>query len=331
VWKSIRILLLSVILAGLLYFVSPANALDMTAMSVNITVTVSPLVAPTITNDGGASLVAANSARLNGEVTSTGNENPLVTIFIGTTDGGNTPALWDDNVSLGAKALGTFYYDATGLAPTTTYYYTMRAVNTGGTAWALTSENFTTPAAFAIPGSLVLTDFGAITIGANWTRGAGTVYTMLRVSRTIYPTTPTEGELFVYTDLESANSTGYSLDTNAYYVSAWGFAADNVTYTPTYATATIGGGAMTAIATAITGAITTLTGYIPAFISLFLMFGLTILGFWHRDKIILILAGLIFIAYGFDYWPISHFFSIFIVVSGIAIFAKGFIQKKAKE
>lgn len=51
-----------------------------------------PIQAPTVTNSTGASNVTHNSARLNGEVTSTGGENPTAHIYWGATDGVTTPS-----------------------------------------------------------------------------------------------------------------------------------------------------------------------------------------------------------------------------------------------
>ncbi|MBE3140043.1 MAG: hypothetical protein IMZ53_05610 [Thermoplasmata archaeon] len=276
--------------------------------SADVTVTYSIIVTPpTVTNGIGATLVAATTARLNGEVTNTGNENPTVDVFYGLTDGGTNPVAWDDTYSLGIVALGTCFIDVSGLLPTNLYYYRMRATNGGGVDWADSTANFTTPAIFDAPAGLTLTDLGAITIGANWTKGAGTTYTMLRVSRGDYPILPTEGELFYYGDAETANSTGYSLDTNGYYVSAWGYLADNVTYTGTYITATIGGGAMTAIATALTAIATTLTSTVASLISLLIVVLITALAFWanrpglkpkQRSPFLLLIACPVDLIYG---------------------------------
>lgn len=100
--------------------------------------------APSVTNDG-ATNVTNDDARLNGTIDDTGGENPTVTVFWGKSDGGTNPASWSDNASLGAKGLGTFYYDLSGLDPETLYYFTFRAVNGGGTDWS-SSDNFTTSA-----------------------------------------------------------------------------------------------------------------------------------------------------------------------------------------
>ncbi len=103
-----------------------------------------PPTMPTITNASSASNIASTSARLNGEITSTGNENPTVTVYYGTTDGGTIPGNWTNHVDLGSKGLGTFYTDIPGLIPNTPYYYRCYATNSAGSDWADTSAQFTT-------------------------------------------------------------------------------------------------------------------------------------------------------------------------------------------
>jgi hypothetical protein len=100
--------------------------------------------APAVTNSIGASDVTSNTATLNGEVTSTGGENPTVHICWGTTDGGTTAASWTHDENLGVKGTGAFQKDITGLNPGTTYYYRCYATNSAGTAWAATATSFTT-------------------------------------------------------------------------------------------------------------------------------------------------------------------------------------------
>ncbi len=101
-------------------------------------------VAPTITNEGGASSVTRNAARLNGNLTSTGNATTDVTVYWGTADGGTTPGSWDNNVPLGAKPEGSLYTDISSLTASTLYYYRCFAQNTAGSAWASATDSFTT-------------------------------------------------------------------------------------------------------------------------------------------------------------------------------------------
>jgi len=98
-------------------------------------------VTPTVTNSGGASDVTSTTARLNGEVTDTGGENPTVHIYWGTTDGGT--GSWDNDVNLGAKEAGAFYTDISGLTHGTKYYYRCYATNAAGSDWADSTASFT--------------------------------------------------------------------------------------------------------------------------------------------------------------------------------------------
>jgi hypothetical protein len=99
---------------------------------------------PTITNGIGATSVTSNSARLNGEITSAGNQNPAVTIYYGTTDGGKDVDLWSNHSDLGTKGLGTFYADVSSLTQGTHYYYRCYASNSAGSNWADTTAEFDT-------------------------------------------------------------------------------------------------------------------------------------------------------------------------------------------
>jgi hypothetical protein len=91
-----------------------------------------------------ASNITSFSATLAGQVTSTGDETPFVTLFYGTNNGGVNAAAWSNNVSLSYQA-GNFAQTVSGLTPGRTYFFTARAVNFAGTAWASPSLSFVTP------------------------------------------------------------------------------------------------------------------------------------------------------------------------------------------
>jgi hypothetical protein len=278
---------------GLYLSISPAIALDMFPMSVNITITVSPLVPPIVTNDGGASNVLDVSARLNGEIPDTGNENPAGTVFYGASDGGTTPALWSDNVSLGIIGLGTFYSDVSGLSASTTYFYRMFAANSAGSDWADSTANFTTIGGVLRPPSgLTLTDLGGFTVTANWTTGTSSNYTLLRISRRSFPSTNVTDEFLYYGSGESCNITGWPLDTQVLYVSAWGVASNNATFSSSYETASIGGEGMTGIADAINNVAGTITIF-QGILLLLPLIGFSVLAFWKENHILfMITAGI---------------------------------------
>ncbi len=110
-------------------------------ISVNVT---SGVTNPVVTNSTGASNITHNSARLNGEVTYTGGEDPTVHIYWGDNDAGTVSANWDHNENLGEKGLVTFYKDISGLNPSTPYYYRCYASNSAGSDWADSTASFTT-------------------------------------------------------------------------------------------------------------------------------------------------------------------------------------------
>ena len=106
---------------------------------------------PTVTNSTGASNVTTSAARLNGEVTDNGGEDPTVDIYWGDNDGGVTPGNWDYVENLGIKGIGTFYKDISNLSPNTTYYYRCYATNSAGSDWANSSASFTTTVSVTAP------------------------------------------------------------------------------------------------------------------------------------------------------------------------------------
>lgn len=115
------------------------------------TIAISP---PSVENRG-TSGVTGSSAEISGEVTESGNDAPVVTVFWGTIDGGTNAAAWTSSRELGPDA-GDFSTLLQNLSPLTTYYYTARAVNAAGTAWASPSRSFTTGS--ATPSSIIINE-----------------------------------------------------------------------------------------------------------------------------------------------------------------------------
>ena len=111
------------------------------------TFTTTTVMAPSVDNRPVGSLTSI-SAALRGEVTNTGSQDPEVTLYYGTSDGLNNPAAWDASIPVGVES-GNFSRFVSDLTPNTTYFYTSRATNSAGTAWAPSSETFTTPGAVA--------------------------------------------------------------------------------------------------------------------------------------------------------------------------------------
>lgn len=127
-----------------LTFAKPAaNSTGIYAVSGLLT---SLVTLPVVTNSP-ASSILDTSATLNGQVVSTGDEPPNITIFYGPFNGGPTPGAWSNSIALSYQT-GAFSASVTGLVPTTTYFFTARAVNSAGTIWATPSRSFITPTPF---------------------------------------------------------------------------------------------------------------------------------------------------------------------------------------
>src|SRR3989344_6758891 len=135
--------------------------------------------APTITISA-VSLVESTTATLNGNVTATGGENPTVTVYWGDNDGGQ--GTWDNNATpptspAQPQGVDVFLQNVTGLSPGTTYYFSAKATNSGGTGWPAVSLSFLTKS--DVPGTPILTVDSASQITATLTSDsnpAGTEY-----------------------------------------------------------------------------------------------------------------------------------------------------------
>lgn len=91
-----------------------------------------------------ASSVTQSTALLRGSVTDIGEAAPSITIFFGPEDGGTNPQAWQSSVSLPGTQSASFSASISALTNATTYYYTARAINSGGTSWATPSLSFET-------------------------------------------------------------------------------------------------------------------------------------------------------------------------------------------
>ena len=107
------------------------------------TTTASPTIASIAIN---SATYSTTSATLSGNITSTGGDNPTVTIYWDTTNrnhgtwaNGDTP-----DSPAQPQGVGAFTYDVTGLTPNTTYYFIAKAVNSAGTSYPVASKSFHT-------------------------------------------------------------------------------------------------------------------------------------------------------------------------------------------
>ena len=91
-----------------------------------------------------ASYITSHSARVYGQITDTGGEDPQVTLYWGEQDRGTDAAAWDHAVALGGHAEGSLHSDLTNLDANTTYYYRFLAHNVAGDQWTEQTQRFTT-------------------------------------------------------------------------------------------------------------------------------------------------------------------------------------------
>jgi len=321
------------------YFLITTHAMDDSTWS-----TADGTVTASDTTDIGAPGVAMNaasgvtndSAQLNATITDDGGDFCNGTFFWGTVDGGQTDN-WTNTANQTGLSAGAINYSISGtLLSATTYYGNIRIINGADTAWG-TSINWTTSNITAIypPSSFTLTDMGAISVLAEWVKGLNSTYTMIRMSRADYPVAITDGELFAYNDNVTANVTGFDLDVNDFFFTAWGFAADNVTYSGNVSQATIGGESMDDLADAMEGIGDTIeagvsinmTGITELVIVVAVMLGLASLAYWRGDKPLFLLSGCGFLIYGFSYGSTSLWFSIIMVGAGFFLCIRAFTKK----
>jgi hypothetical protein len=116
--------------------------------------------------------ITSRTASLNGEVTSTGGENPTVRIYWGATDGGASTASWTNVVNLGARGLGAYSTPVSSLTTSTLYYFRAHAQNSAGGTWAPAAASFTTRSGLPDAPTVSLSAATSITQNAARLNGA---------------------------------------------------------------------------------------------------------------------------------------------------------------
>lgn len=95
-----------------------------------------------------ATSVTKTTATLNGSIINYGALTPTVTVYWGTTDGGQVVGNWTNSSAPTSPAQpqgsGAFYKDITDLSENTTYYFSAKVVDSSGTGWPSASLQFTT-------------------------------------------------------------------------------------------------------------------------------------------------------------------------------------------
>ena len=121
----------------------PENPGDREQVILSLTVNA---IAPTITTLS-ASSIETTKASFDGNVTNTGGDAPDVRIYYGLSDGGTSASTWSFVKEIGKKG-GEFGEIIGDLAPSTTYYYRVRAYNSASTdgVWASNTISFSTQA-----------------------------------------------------------------------------------------------------------------------------------------------------------------------------------------
>ena len=125
--------------------------------------------------------MGATSANFEGNVTSTGGEDPKVVIYYGPSDGGNTATSWASSLNIGNQPAGVFSIKIGDIDPSSTYHYRVRASNSADPngVWTSSSQRFTTSAsaqAIAANGALTNATGTSASLSAKITSfGTGTV------------------------------------------------------------------------------------------------------------------------------------------------------------
>jgi hypothetical protein len=169
-------------------------------------------------------------------------------------------------------------------------------------------------------------DFTATYISDNcvrldWTMGIYAENTTIRAKFWEYPNDNADGYLVFDGSGTTSNDTALHFDVllGTVYYRAW---SENATgsYSVEYADAELENPHVITIASVF--------NQLPL---LLMLAGIVGLAYWHRDRLLYILAGFGFLIFGFDYWTTNYWLSIIIVLAGIYSFMKAGMARGTKE
>lgn len=280
------------------------------------------VVIPTVTTST-ATGVSSSGATLSGNITATGGQNGSVAGAEWGTASGNYTA---NQTSGGSFGVGTFSEIVGGLSANTTYYFRAVVVNIAGVAYGA-EDSFTTDVAAAglpsPPTDVLLTQVSADSVNLTWATGALATTTVIRVSTTSYPTSPTDGYLADNTTLSTLLDSGLSLVVADYYYSLWSW--NDLGYSESYATvnreadlAIITGGDMEEVGNQ-------LGGLADNAFEVVVLFAILTLAFWQKEYVLYFVAGIstIIIAAGWmvDYTGVA----VALIALAVYLFVKAII------
>lgn len=169
-------------------------------------------------------------------------------------------------------------------------------------------------------------------VGLSWTKGVSANNTMIRASYNDWPASKDDDYQVYYGPAENTtdNATNFDLFLGLVRYRAWSdnsTGSDNETagWSTTYAEASLGEFAVREL-TELLGSI---SGTMLTLIPLVLI---SLLAFWHRDRLLYILTGFALLIFGFSFYRTSVYISIILALLGIYCFVKAaWDKKKARE
>ena len=209
------------------------QAKNTTGTTTSDEITFTTMDTPSITSKP-ASNIAQTTARLNGQINSSGGEANEIRWGYGTTselaaafEDYDTVTAWGGSYDTGALP----FLDIATLTAAETYYFRFQARNSIGTTTS-GELDFTTETSVGTPSNLIgIPD--VTTIDLSWSGGAGATQYMIRTKAGEFPTTTVDGSLIYLGTGRTFEVVGLTSGTT-YYFSIWGESGG--TYSASYAT-----------------------------------------------------------------------------------------------